>query len=119
MDTHTKEGGEFAGGCHLKLDTGKIDVTVVTNDGVVEKLALRFLNVSDGAFTTVHHIGSNLNCSLIAAERQQNIVCSNVVRTFNNSQRVPCFPARLIPGNKVRDVSPVVLVDISYEVTRS
>ena len=85
MDTHTKEGGEFAGGCHLELDTGKIDVTVVTNDGVVEKLALRFLNVSDGAFTTVHHIRSNLNCSLIAAEHQQNVVCSNVLRTFNNS----------------------------------
>ena len=119
MDTHTKEGGEFAGGCNLKLDTGKIDVTVVTNDGVVEKLALRFLNVSDGAFTTVHHIGSNLNCSLIAAERQQNVVCSNVVRTFNNSQHVPFFPARSIPGSKSREVSPVVLVTVSYEVARS
>ena len=36
MDTRTNEGGEFAGGSHLKLDTGKIDIAVVTNDGVVK-----------------------------------------------------------------------------------
>ena len=119
MDTRTNEGGEFTGGGHLKLDTGKIDIAVVTNDGVVEKSGPHFLSSYDGASTALYYVCCNVNCSLMAAEHQQNVVCSNVVRTFNNSQRVPCFPARLIPGNKVRDVSPVVLVDISYEVARS
>ena len=55
----------------------------------------------------------------MAAERQQNVVCSIVVRTFNNSQRIPFFPARSIPGSKSHEVSPVVLVTVSYEVARS
>ena len=119
MDTHTNEGGEFAGDCYLKLDTGKIDIAVVTNDGVVEKSEPRFLSSYDGASTALHCVRRNVNCSLMAAERQQNVVCSIVVRTFNNSQRVPFFPAKSIPGSKSREVSPVVLVTVSYEVARS
>ena len=119
MDTRTNEGSEFAGGGHLKLDTGKIDIAVVTNNGVVEKSGPPFLSSYDGASTALHCVRHNVNCSLIAAEHQQNIVCSNVVCTFNNSQRVPFFSARSIPGSKFREVSPVVLVTVSYKVMRS
>ena len=119
MDTHTNEGGEFVSSGHLKLDTGKIDIAVITNDGVVEKSGLHFLSSYDGASTALHCVHCNVNCSLMAAEHQQNVVCSNVVRTFNNSQCVPFFPARSIPGSKSREVSPVVLVTVSYKVVRS